>query len=318
MAVRERLSGLTPPGPRDGLARGLGVFSVGLGAAQMLAPRAVARAIGLTGTATQAKVMRVVGLRELAAGAGILSRPKPGAWMWARVAGDALDLALLAAGDSRNRSRKAAAIAAVAGVTVPDVLEGTRLTFVAKNGTQPDSDVIEVTKAVTIQRPAEEVYGFWRDFENLPSFMEHLESVDVQDGGRSRWTAKGPAGRSIEWEAELVDDRPAERLSWRSLPGATVENEGSVDFRPAPGDRGTEITVRLRYAPPGGTLGAAVAKLLGEEPATQLADDLRRFKQVMETGEIARSDSTPRGHSFMNHLKQRPAQPVGAGDGGAR
>ena len=316
MAVRERFGALAASGPRDRLARGLGWFSLGLGAAQVVAPRALARAIGLTGTRKHGTVMRAVGVRELAAGVGILSHPQPGGWVWARVAGDAMDLALLAAGDSRKRSRTAAAMAAVAGVTVPDVLEGTRLSFVAKNGTQPDSDAIEVTKAVTVQRPADEVYRFWRSFENLPPFMEHLESVEVRDGQRSHWVAKGPAGRSIEWDAEIVEEQPGERLSWRSLPGASVHNEGSVSLKDVPGGRGTEVTVNLRYAPPAGTLGAAVAKLLGEEPATQLADDLRRFKQVIETGEVARSDGSPRGHSLLGHLKQRPAQPVARTNGG--
>jgi uncharacterized membrane protein len=316
--VQERFGALTASGPKDGLARGLGWFSLGLGAAQILAPRAFSRAVGLTGSSTQGTVVRAVGVREIAAGVGILSRSKPGGWLWARVAGDAMDLVLLAVGDSRKGARRAAAMAAVAGVTVPDVLEGTRLSFVARNGTEPDSDAIEVTKAVTVQRTAEDVYRFWRDLENLPGFMEHLESVEVSDGNRSHWVAKGPAGRSIEWDAEIVEERPGERLSWRSLPGTRVQNEGSVDFKTAPGGRGTEVAVHLRYSPPGGTLGAAVAKLLGEEPATQLVDDLRRFKQVIETGEIARSDSSPGGHSLRRHLRQRPAQPVPSTNGGAR
>jgi uncharacterized membrane protein len=295
---------------KDALAQGLGWFSLGLGVVQLAAPRALARAIGLKGTDRQVVVMRAVGVRELGAAAGIFGRPKPGGWMWARAAGDVMDVALLTAADARSGSRRALALGAVAGAAAVDVLEGTRLSQVAKNGTQPTDDTISVRKAITVQRPAEEVYAFWRDFANLPRFMEHLERVDVLDEARSHWVAKGPAGRSVEWDAELVDDRPGEVISWRSLPGATVENEGSVHFSAAPGERGTEVLVDLRYSPPAGTLGAAVAKLLGEEPATQLSDDLRRFKQVLETGEVVRSDASPRGHSLVSHLMQRAAQPM--------
>ena len=172
---------------------------------------------------------------------------------------------------------------------------------------------IAVTKAVTINRAVDEVYAFWRGFENLPRFMTHLESVEATGERTSRWRARAPAGRTVEWDAETVEDRPGEVIAWRSLPGADVENTGSVRFRSAPGDRGTEVVVELEYAPPAGKLGATVAKLLGEEPSTQLADDLRRLKQVLETGEIARSDATPGGHALRGHLK-RPARPLPAGD----
>lgn len=167
-----------------------------------------------------------------------------------------------------------------------------------------------VRKATTIRRPQEEVYDFWRDLENLPRFMVHLESVQQIDDTRSRWRAKGPGGREVVWEAEVVEERPAELVAWRSLPGATVEHSGRVRFSPAPGDRGTEVVVELTYAPPGGELGALAAKLFGEEPATQLSDDLRRLKQVLEAGEIARSDGSLEGHSLGEHLRQRPAQPT--------
>jgi uncharacterized membrane protein len=151
---------------------------------------------------------------------------------------------------------------------------------------------IHVIQAITINRPIEEVYGFWHNFENLPRFMEHLESVQVTGDGRSRWKAKAPAGATVEWEAETVEDRPNELISWRALPDSTVPNSGSVRFRKAPGDRGTEVTVELRYQPPGGKLGALIAKLFGEEPSQQVKSDLRRFKQVMELGEVVHSDAS--------------------------
>jgi uncharacterized membrane protein len=145
---------------------------------------------------------------------------------------------------------------------------------------------IKVERSIVVDRPAAELYGYWRDFENLPRFMEHLESVLVLDDRRSRWTAKGPAGRNVEWEAEIHNEIPGERIAWRSLPNADVDNAGSVHFRDL-GNGRTEVRVVLSYAPPAGRLGAAIAKLFGEEPSQQVAEDLRRFKQVMEAGEVA-------------------------------
>ena len=161
---------------------------------------------------------------------------------------------------------------------------------------------IHVRRSVTVDRGREEVYAFWRDFENLPRFMEHLESVRITDGDRSHWTARAPAGRTVEWDAELTEDVPGERIAWRSLPGADVPNRGVVRFVPAPADRGTEVHVELEYDPPAGRLGATVAKLFGEEPSIQVAADLRRFKQVLETGEVVRSDASI-------HRGMHPAQP---------
>jgi uncharacterized membrane protein len=151
---------------------------------------------------------------------------------------------------------------------------------------------VQVRQTLTITRAPEEVYAFWRDFRNLPQFMSHLEAVQVIDDRRSRWTARAPAGRTVEWEAEIVEDRPGELIAWRSLPDADVPNSGWVRFARAPGDRGTELIVELQYDPPAGALGAAIAKLLGEEPNEQVKGDLRRFKQVLETGEVVHSDAS--------------------------
>ena len=145
---------------------------------------------------------------------------------------------------------------------------------------------IKVEQAVTINRPREEIYRFWRNFENLPRFMDHLESVRVLDEQRSHWVAKGPAGTRVEWDAEIHNEIPDELIAWRSLPGAEVDHAGSVHFSPGPNE-GTEVRVILRYDPPAGRVGAAVARLFGEDPSQQVAEDLRRFKQVMEAGETA-------------------------------
>lgn len=143
-----------------------------------------------------------------------------------------------------------------------------------------------VDQSRTINKPAEELYTFWRNFENLPRFMTHLESVSTLDERRSHWVAKAPAGTTVEWDAEIVEDLPNERIAWRSLPNADVDNHGTVRFKPAPGGRGTEVHVALTYRPPAGVIGTAVAKLFGEEPEQQIAGDLLRFKNLMEAGEI--------------------------------
>jgi uncharacterized membrane protein len=144
---------------------------------------------------------------------------------------------------------------------------------------------VRVDESIVINRARGEVYRFWRNLGNLPRFMDHLEAVTVVDDRRSHWTAKGPAGSRVEWDAEIHREVPNELIAWRSLPGSEVDNAGSVHFLPA--DNGdTEVRVVLRYDPPAGKLGAVVARLLGEDPSRQIADDLRRLKQVVEAGEI--------------------------------
>jgi len=167
--------------------------------------------------------------------------------------------------------------------------------------------MLQVSKSVTIRRPRAEVYAFWRDLENLPRFMYHLSGVTNTGNGRSHWVANAPAGSTVEWDAEITDEIPNERLAWRSLRGSDVRHEGTVRFREAPGDRGTEVDVELRYDAPGGTAGATIAKLFGEEPQQQIRDDLRRFKQVMETGEVVLSDGSLEG-AGQGPMKQRAAQ----------
>ncbi len=154
---------------------------------------------------------------------------------------------------------------------------------------------IHVESAVTVNKTPAELYQFWRKLENLPQIMDHLESVAVIDEKKSHWTARGPAGTSVSWDAEIINDVPNETIAWRSLAGAQVDNAGSVRFIPAPKDRGTEVHVVLDYIPPGGTLGKWVARLFGEDPQLQIESDLRRFKQRMETGEVATIRNQPRG-----------------------
>jgi uncharacterized membrane protein len=157
---------------------------------------------------------------------------------------------------------------------------------------------IKVEKSVVVNKPVQEVFQFWRNFENLPRFMDHLESVTVIDETRSHWVAKAPAGTRVEWDAVIHNEIDGQLIAWRSLPGADINNAGSVHFSPVAGDTSqTEVQVVLSYEPPAGKVGAAVAKLLGEEPSRQVADDLRRFKQVMEASEITGNSRHPAGRT---------------------
>jgi uncharacterized membrane protein len=261
----------------------LGLFSVGLGLAEVLAPRAVGRAIGV---GDHPAIMRMVGVREIVTGLGLLSERAPGTWAWARVAGDAMDLALLGAATSSpdaDPRRIAAATAGVLGVTALDVYSGQRLRA-TQSAAAP---AISVRQTITINVAPAELYGFWKNVENLPLFMEHLESVSKVNERVSHWVAKAPAGACVEWDAEIIDDQPERRLGWRTLPDSQVTHEGMVSFEPAIGGRGTVVRVEMLYVPPAGKVGVWIARLFGEEPALQVGDDLRRLKQLLETGEVA-------------------------------
>ncbi len=155
---------------------------------------------------------------------------------------------------------------------------------------------LKVEKTVTINRPAEELYNYWRNFENFPTFMKHVKSVTVSNGGtRSHWVANAPLGQAVEWDADIIKDEPNRLIAWSSIEGADVDNSGFVRFSPAPSDRGTQVKVVLEYEIAGGKLTAALAKLFGEEPEQQIGDELRRFKQLIEAGEIATTEGQSRG-----------------------
>jgi uncharacterized membrane protein len=170
---------------------------------------------------------------------------------------------------------------------------------------------IRVERSVTVNRPREELFRMWRDFENLPRFMRHLESVQVDpdDPGRSHWVARAPLGKQIEWDSEVIEERENELLIWKSLPGSMVESMGRVEFLEAPGGRGTIVRVSMEYNPPAGSLGAAFAKLLREEPAMQIKNDLRHFKQIMEAGEIPTVEGQPSGRSGPGQKLTARAEP---------
>jgi hypothetical protein len=251
--------------PEDGLARFLGYFSLGLGAPQTTAPGAVNRLIGVRDDSKSRFWQLVVGVRELVAAAGILSRRRPVEFTWARVAGDAMDLALLRSAlkhRAEHPERTIAAMGAVAGIAVADVLESVRLS--RANGHATEGGTMRVSEAITVRGEREEIARRWG---------EHQAHADFMDGARS----------------------------------------AEVRFESAPAGRGTEIHVRFDYSPRLGAVGAMVDKARGDDPAVAAKYELRRFKQIVETGEIVRSDGTPEGQELPRMLKQRPAQPLAAG-----
>ncbi|MGV9990784.1 SRPBCC family protein [Streptomyces sp. NPDC003374] len=246
-----------------------------------------------------------VGVRELAAAAALLGRPHP-AWLWSRVGGDVMDLAMLARAlrnhDGRGMARTVAATAATTAITATDL-------YAAVTRTRRRAPT-ELTATTTVMRSPDEVYGLWRDLERLPSFMAHLDEVRVTGPSMSHWKARAPFGRTVEWDAETTQDLPGRLIAWRSVPGTGIDNSGEVHFHPAPGGHGTEIRVTLRYTLPAGPLGKAAARYFGEEPHQQLDDDLRRFKQIAETGEVIRSEGAPGGKRARQEFPQHPARPL--------
>ncbi|GII94183.1 SRPBCC family protein [Sinosporangium siamense] len=291
----------------DKFVRALGWASLALGAVQLAAPRAVTRLCGVDDTPGATTVARLVGGRELLHAALLLGARNPARWAWTRVAGDTMDLGVLGKAAANRtgarRIRALAALGAVAGITALDVA-------CARGGTAKARGPLQVRASIVINKPREEVYRFWRDLENLPSFMVHLDSVRAINQRRSRWKAKGPIV-DLEWEAEIIEDRAGDLIAWRSVPGVGVSTDGLVGFTDGPGGRGTVVDVSLEYGAPGRKLAAAVARMFGEHPEQQVRDDLRRLKQVMETGEVVRSEGSPEGHRALRQLRQRPAQPIG-------
>ncbi len=308
------------------LGPSLGWFSLAAGVASLLMPGRVARAAGLLSNLGTLRAMRAMGLRELASGAGILMRPQRPGWLWMRVAGDAMDLALLglsgrraaasAAAGARyagSRQRLLFTSAALAGVTVLDMLAAyeqgrlqARGRHAGQDAARHASGTIRIRKSIAINQSPEACYRFWRDFENFPRFMKHVEEVRAMDATHTHWTVRAPLGRHVGWTAELVTDVPSQQLGWRTLPDAEVDHAGVVRFVPASGERGTVVEVDLSYRAPLGKAGSLIAKLFGEEPSQQVEEDLRRFKQLIETGEIPTTIGQPAGRrSLMGRALHR-------------
>jgi uncharacterized membrane protein len=296
---------------RHGLNTSLGWLSLGLGVTALAFPRKMSQLLGLKPNDETVNALCAVGVREVVTGVGMLAKSDWGGWPWLRVAGDVMDLALLQSAlhsnEARDETRVTAAMATVAAIGAVDVRAGERASndrsSESRNGHEMAGKLTGA--AITIKRSPEDVYQFWRNFENFPGFMANVESIRVIDHRRSHWRVIGPAGTHVEWDAEIVEDRPNEMIAWRSTDSATVKHSGTVWFRRAPKNRGTEIRVAFSYEPPAGSVGELTAKLFGKEPGQEVRGDLRRLKSVLEAGEVLRSDATLEGRS----IKQRPAQP---------
>jgi uncharacterized membrane protein len=271
------------------LAAGLGWFVLGLGITKLLAPRMVSRNSGVH---ADPALLRTSGALNLASGVNILNGGKPAPLGLARLGCIALESTLLgraaASAKSADRRRRIGISAAVIGAAAAfDIIAALQQGARQKMGEhRTASGALSIERCITVNKSAEECYRFWRNFDNFPRFMQHLESVQSTSATRSHWKAKAPLGASVEWDAEVTVDQPGELLAWHSVEGADVDNAGTVRFEPAPGGRGTIVRVDMQYSPPGGKAGALIAKLFGEEPALQIDDDLRHFKQLIETGEI--------------------------------
>lgn len=295
------------------LVKGLGVASLGLGLTEVLAPARVAALAGVDETRRSRAVIRALGVRECGHAAALLLGSEK--LVWTRVAGDVLDVAVLAAGVAGRRPGQrgrgivcAIALTAIGAADLYAALRTTGNQSPARHANKRRHQALRA--AITVRRSPEDVYGFWRNVENLPNFMYHLKSVTADGDGRSHWVANAPVGQPVQWDAQITEDQPGKRIAWQSLPGSGIENGGSVDFAPDNSGKGTEVRVTIGYQLPGGALGKVASTLLGESPEQQVNDDLRRFKQILETGQVLRSDGSPEGTSSFSQMHQQTAQPA--------
>jgi len=272
------------------LTRFLGWFSIGLGVTEVVAPGLIAR---LSGTKHRSGLVRFYGLREIAAGAGILAGSNPAPWLWFRVGGDVIDLASLIGGSKKGQGgATVAAVAAVAGVTAADIICAQRCSA----QTDPAATTERAEASVLINRTPEECYRMWRDVENFPRFATEIRSVRVTGDRTSHWIMHLPAQSGpVEWDAEIMEDVPNQRISWRCLRGSVVDMNGSVSFDTAPGNRGAMVRVQLDYEHPGVSVLAPLSKLAGKHPEQMIYKTLRRLKQLMETGEVITTEGQPAG-----------------------
>lgn len=266
--------------PRQGqpeqVARGLAWLSIGIGVAHIFAPRVMAR---LTGVPVPPVVMIACGLRELACGVGILTQDEAAPWIRARISGDAVDLVGLACGalvPGADRKRIAINTAVVAGIAAVDVYCSRELGIHGQRASPRHETV-----SIEVSRSPEALYRFWRSFSNLPRVMPHLVSVQEIDARRSHWIATGRAGTKVEWDSEIIDDIPNERIAWRSSDGTALFNAGSVQFVRAPAG-GTLVIVELLYESLPGTLSTALTQLLGMDPPGTVRANLDKFREMME------------------------------------
>ena len=282
---------------RSSIPEAFGWLSIGLGLTALLAPRVVGN---LTGLSRHTNLLRMVGVRELVSGVGLLTQEKKAPWLWSRVIGDAMDLTLLgseALSGRRTSGRAMGATAVIAAITAADIAAAIRESALRKQeSTRADA---YVEKTIVVNKTPAECFAFWRDFSNLPRFMSLVESVTPLDDQRLHWVMKGPYGALFEWDTEISVDRPGERLAWHSVQGSPIDSASVVRFDPAPGERGTLVRVHMHFQPPAGRFGLGLAKMLGHDPGFEVQEDLRRFKQLIETGELATTRGQPSGRRSL-------------------
>ena len=280
-------------------ARSLAFVSLALGAGALLMPNRLARLAGLE---QHRGLLPLVGLRELASGLGLLILKNPTPGLWSRVVGDGMDLAVLASNalNPRNPRQLSAAVATavVAVIGAIDARESTR-SSTGRHSTASSAPDAFVSANVIVGKSAQECYSFWRDPANLIKFSPMLESVRVLDERTSRWVARGPAGTKVEWDSRLTTDAPGERIAWRSVEGGNLYHAGVVSFERAQGGRGTVVRVTMHFRVLGGRAGLALARVLGADPRTEVREDLRRFKQLLEAGEIPTTSGQPSGRRSL-------------------
>lgn len=287
------------------LAQGLGIFSIALGLSQLSTPRGLSKSIGLN---DHEALMRTLGMREMSAGIGILSQPYPVGWMWGRVGGDAMDAGLLAAAlaNPRNdRARVAGALAAVLGIAVLDALCAVQMSRQPRASRERrQTGEGRIVKTISIDRTPEELYGFWRDYENLPRFMLYLDSVQRTAERRARWSYMGPSKMRMDLDVEITEETPNRAIAWRSSSGK-MQMSGRVRFTDGPEGHGSIVRLEMQMR----------SKLLGKLPkpfaeiaGSLAAESLRRFKQLMETGEILSNSGQPSGRRAAQQTGRPSAQ----------
>jgi len=294
------------------IANGLGWLSIGLGLAEIAAPRTMANLLGLPNGGRTRAVLRLYGMREVAAGVGILTQENPAPWLWSRVGGDVLDLSSLGkamASDDTERGRVGAAAAAVVGITALDVYCAKRLSVAsqenASSGPDTHLDAKHIGSSVIIEKSPEEIYQFWRNFENLPRVSRQIESIHVTGPTTSHWKVRSPLGGAVlEWDADMTEDRPNALISWRST-SSSAPHSGSIRFERATGGRGTKVTAHIDF---GDGMLTKVGKLLGKVPREQANVTLHNLKQLLETGEVLHSEASihPGMHPGVPPEKYQP------------
>jgi len=245
-------------------------------------------------------LMRLMGLREIGVGAGILASERKAGWLRARVAGDVIDLAMLKSSFDSRRSRRvrlSGATAGVAAITAADIFYARKLSAV-----EPGTGHIRVEASMAVNKPAAECYEFWRDVTNFPKFMKNVETTRVSDG-RTHWKVRAGL-TNLEWDADITEDVPSETISWQSVNCAELPNSGSVRFEPRLGARGANVRLAMEYEAPAAGLGGAADGFLKTISQHQVRENLRRFKSVMECGEFPVTEGQPSGRQMCAAKKE--------------